>query len=285
MMAALTHVRTTSRLYWIGLYEDSKKWEWFFQVDLAPGIGYCTKRVVGEVMWLLFLFDGLLFISLLGNFLGNLAGLLFVITAPHIPRGAPWGIYIVVFLGVHVLWYSAVTLARYVRARGPGGQWAAVRFVNAYGPPGEKYGFRKVLRIFCGIVTLVGLSIMFYHHLLWLPLCARRVGVVSLCTDVCEGDCIEVCGVHEISEVLPRCERPLIHSRTTYLPPSWLTEAGRSHSNITYAKIQTYRDSLGITHVTTIWATGIQCSGQGSGKICHIEYASPGFELVTDQIH
>jgi hypothetical protein len=61
-------------------------------------------------MWLLFFFDGLLFISLLGNFLGNLAGLLFVITVPHIPRGAPWGIYIVVFLGVHVLWYSAVTL-------------------------------------------------------------------------------------------------------------------------------------------------------------------------------
>ncbi|KAI9448984.1 hypothetical protein BJY52DRAFT_293967 [Lactarius psammicola] len=35
-------------LYWIGLYErDAKKWEWFFQVDLAPGIGYCAKRVIG----------------------------------------------------------------------------------------------------------------------------------------------------------------------------------------------------------------------------------------------
>ncbi|KAH9068043.1 hypothetical protein EDB83DRAFT_675603 [Lactarius deliciosus] len=36
-------------LYWIGLYEqrDAKKWEWFFQVDLAPGIDYYAKRVVG----------------------------------------------------------------------------------------------------------------------------------------------------------------------------------------------------------------------------------------------
>jgi len=35
-------------LYWIGLYEqrDAKKLEWFFRVDLAPAIGYCTKRVV-----------------------------------------------------------------------------------------------------------------------------------------------------------------------------------------------------------------------------------------------
>ena len=34
-----------SRLYWIGLYDerDSKKREWFFQVDLAPAI---AKRIV-----------------------------------------------------------------------------------------------------------------------------------------------------------------------------------------------------------------------------------------------
>ncbi|KAH9175797.1 hypothetical protein EDB89DRAFT_1847158 [Lactarius sanguifluus] len=36
-------------LYWIGLYEqrDARRWEWFFHVDLAPGVGYCAKRVVG----------------------------------------------------------------------------------------------------------------------------------------------------------------------------------------------------------------------------------------------
>ncbi|KAH8988348.1 hypothetical protein EDB92DRAFT_1872102 [Lactarius akahatsu] len=42
-----TEVPTASSLYWIGLYEQRDTWEWFFQVDLAPGIGYCAKRVVG----------------------------------------------------------------------------------------------------------------------------------------------------------------------------------------------------------------------------------------------
>ena len=63
-------------------------------------------------MWLLFFFDGLLFISSLGNFLGNLAVLLFVLSVPHVPRGAPWGIYIGVFVGAHVLWYSMDALVR-----------------------------------------------------------------------------------------------------------------------------------------------------------------------------
>jgi hypothetical protein len=238
-------------LYWVGLYEDSKKWAWFFQVDLAPGIGYYTKRVVGEVMWLLFVFDGLLFISSLGNFLGNLSVLLFLITVPHISRGAPWGIYIVVFVAVHVLWYSAVALARYIRARGPGGQWAIVRFVNAYGPPGEKYGFRMVLRIFCGVVTLVGLSIMFFHYLMWVPLCVRRVKAVTVCTNICEeADCELYCNGYEIVEVLPRCQRPLIHSQTASTP--WMIEAAESSSIITIGTIQKYRNS---SHIEITYPT------------------------------
>ena len=44
----LTEVPMISRLYWIGLYDDSKKWKCFFRVDLAPAIGYCAMRVVGE---------------------------------------------------------------------------------------------------------------------------------------------------------------------------------------------------------------------------------------------
>ena len=46
----LTEVLMVSlaRLCWIGLYKDSDKWKSFFQVDLAPAIGYCAKRVVGE---------------------------------------------------------------------------------------------------------------------------------------------------------------------------------------------------------------------------------------------
>ena len=39
-----------SRLYWVGLYEDSNRFKWFFQVDLTPAIlpaiGYFAKCVV-----------------------------------------------------------------------------------------------------------------------------------------------------------------------------------------------------------------------------------------------
>ena len=38
--------------------------------------------------------------------------------------------------------------------------------------------------IFCGVLALVGLSIMFYLFLVWDPLC--HVGVVTLSNDVCE---------------------------------------------------------------------------------------------------
>ncbi|KAF8261890.1 hypothetical protein EI94DRAFT_748462 [Lactarius quietus] len=31
-------------LYWIGLYEASNKWKWFFEIDFAPAIGYFAKR-------------------------------------------------------------------------------------------------------------------------------------------------------------------------------------------------------------------------------------------------
>jgi hypothetical protein len=61
-------------------------------------------------MWLLFFFDGLLFISSLGNFLGNVAVLLFALSVPHVPHGVPWGIYIGIFVGVHILWYSVDAL-------------------------------------------------------------------------------------------------------------------------------------------------------------------------------
>lgn len=65
-------------------------------------------------MWLLFFFDGLLIIFSLGNFLGNVAVLLFVRSRPHVSRGSPWGIYIGVFACVHVLWYSVNALVRVI---------------------------------------------------------------------------------------------------------------------------------------------------------------------------
>ena len=129
--AALTEVRTTSRLYWIGQYEAlSKKWEWFFQFDLAPAIGYSTKRVVGEgehthnlssrvapalgltrtndhtVTGVIFFLDGLLVVFSLSNFLGNLAVLLLVRSAQGVSCGAEWGVYFGVVTCAHVIWYS-----------------------------------------------------------------------------------------------------------------------------------------------------------------------------------
>jgi hypothetical protein len=61
-------------------------------------------------MWLLFFFDSLLFISSLGNFLGNVAVLLFALSVLHVPCGAPWGIYIGIFVSAHILWYSVDAL-------------------------------------------------------------------------------------------------------------------------------------------------------------------------------
>lgn len=131
----LTEVPTI-RLYWIGLYEEEgpKKWQWFFQDDLAPAIGHCAKRFTGErkhahisphvalvltrtndhtVLWVLFFLDGLIFIFSLSNFLGNLAVLLLVRFFTHdFPIGAQWGVYLGFVVLGHILWYTAGVLVR-----------------------------------------------------------------------------------------------------------------------------------------------------------------------------
>lgn len=99
-------------LYWIGQYEGyTKKLEWFFQFDLAPLIGYCVKRVVGEVVGTLFFLDGLFVITSLSNLLGNLVVHLLVCYRPHdFTHSALWGVYFGVVVSAHVLWYSADAL-------------------------------------------------------------------------------------------------------------------------------------------------------------------------------
>jgi len=174
-------------LYWVGLYEDrdSKKGQWFFQVDLAPAICNFAKRFVGEVLWLLFCLDGLVLISSLSNFLGNLVVLLLVRSVPHFPLGAQWGAYLGFVFCVHILWYSVVALTRRVRARS-GGWQRVLRFVGDHGPVPlpERHGrFRAVgtiARLFCGVI-LVGLSLVIYLHLVWAPLCLRHVGPTIPC--------------------------------------------------------------------------------------------------------
>jgi hypothetical protein len=119
----LTQFLMTSRLYWIGLYEerDAKKWEWFFQVDLAPAIGYFTKRAVGggqltqifdsrmvlvltriTVMGVLASLRGILAISSLSS----LPVFLLAHFVSHVPLDAWLGIYVAFAVCAHFLWHS-----------------------------------------------------------------------------------------------------------------------------------------------------------------------------------
>jgi len=141
-------------LYWIGLYEerDAKKWEWFFQVDLAPAIGYCTKRAIGGVMGVLSSLRGTLAITSLSSspvfLLAHLVS--------HVPLDAWLGIYVAFALCVHFLWHST----RRVRAR----VWVwqcAMRFVDDYGPGvplEERYEWLgavgAIVGFFCGMALV-----------------------------------------------------------------------------------------------------------------------------------
>ena len=116
----LTRFLMTSRLYWIGLYEerDVKKWEWFFKVDLAPAIGYCTKRAVrgGQifdsrvvlvlmqitVMGVLFSLRGALAITSLSS----LPVFLLAHFVSHVPLDAWLGIYVAFAICAQFLWHS-----------------------------------------------------------------------------------------------------------------------------------------------------------------------------------
>lgn len=204
-------------LYWVGLYEEEgpKKWQWFFQADLAPAIGYCAKRFIGELLWLLFFLDGLGFIFLLSNFLGNLAVLLLVRFFPHFPHGAQWGVYIGFVVLAHILWYLIGTLTRRARTRVRAWQ-RAVRFVADYGPAPrvEQCGwFRAVgttMRLFCG-VALVVLSLMIYYYLAWAPLCVRPVVLLRPCVS---GQLNGSCFVDD--DLDSRCTRGLVRLYSLY---------------------------------------------------------------------
>jgi len=151
-------------LYWIGLYEqrDEIKWEWFFQVDLAPAIGYCTNRVVGGVMLPLLFLDGLFVFTLsLSSLLCMLASYLLNHYLPDWD-GSFWGAY----LGA--VTYFCMNLTREARRRTRAWQ-RAMCFVDEYGPGAplpKRYGWfglgfgavGTVLGLLCGI-ALVGLPL------------------------------------------------------------------------------------------------------------------------------
>ncbi|KAH9034190.1 hypothetical protein EDB85DRAFT_1021401 [Lactarius pseudohatsudake] len=84
-------------LYWMGQYEqrDSR----FFQVDLAPGIGYCAKRVVGGAMGVPFCFSG----AFTAVSLSNSAVIPLEHFFPQVPVGAWFGVVIGFYVSAYNL--------------------------------------------------------------------------------------------------------------------------------------------------------------------------------------
>ncbi|KAF8266038.1 hypothetical protein EI94DRAFT_242838 [Lactarius quietus] len=129
-------------LYWVGLYEsrDSKKWGWFFQVDLAPGICTFSKHVVGGALWLLFFDNNLFIISLNGSVSGLLAGLLSYFPS-HMSVVGKLGIILGIIVLVFGFQYCIGVLTRQVRAQAWASRWA-IDLVDNYGhgaPLAERY--------------------------------------------------------------------------------------------------------------------------------------------------
>lgn len=141
-------------LYWIGLYEqrNAKRWEWFYKVDLAPAIAYCTKRVFGGVMGVLFSLRGTLAITSLSS----LPVFLLARFVSHVPLDAWFGVYVGVTVCAHFFWHWT----RRVRARVWGWRWA-MGFVDDYGPGAplaERYEWfgavGAMVGFFCGIALV-----------------------------------------------------------------------------------------------------------------------------------
>ncbi|KAN0127279.1 hypothetical protein V8E53_014883 [Lactarius tabidus] len=152
-------------LYWIGLYEEkhTNKWEWFFRADLAPAIGYCTKRIVGGAMGVLFSLRGTLAITSLSSLPVFLLAHFF----SHVPLDAWLGIYIGFALFALFLWHST----RRTRARVQ--RWRrAMGFVDDYGPGAplrEGYEWSgavgAIVGFFCGIALVWSPLTVVYFYL------------------------------------------------------------------------------------------------------------------------
>jgi len=139
-------------LYWLGLYEDSIKWKWFFQFDLAPAIGYCAMRAVAEFIWLVLEFGD-------GPIVGSLCLWLFCLFAyvlgchfPHvsISLGAVFAVQFSLGLCALLTWRVLRRIARPVLDRG---RECAMGFVDIYRPKRYEWSgaVGTIVRFFCRI--------------------------------------------------------------------------------------------------------------------------------------
>jgi len=147
-------------LYWLGLYEGSSKWKWFFQVDFAPALGYCAMRAVAEFIWLLFDLDGLPIVSSLINSLNWLFVYVSVCYLPHVSPLSGAGIAVGFSI---VFWTMLIGLVVRLTARRVlnRGRKCAMGFVDIYAPSArhaERYeSFGAVgtrVRFVCGIALI-----------------------------------------------------------------------------------------------------------------------------------
>jgi len=129
-------------LYWIGLQEQrkAKKWEWFFESDLAPTIGYCTIGIMHSIgqaialVLLIFLNMPSLFLALLVSCLmSSWFFYLLYLSEMHFCLGAKLGIVLGTYISVSLLFLGVNALTRRVQARA----WVtqrAMRFADSYEP-------------------------------------------------------------------------------------------------------------------------------------------------------
>jgi len=141
-------------LYWIGLYEAtcSKKWEWFFQVDLTPAICYSFLRFVGGVLGVIFALQGTLAIT-------SLCSIPIFLLAHFIPRlslDICLVVYICFTLCVHYFWMRTRRLRVWMRVR-----QFMVHFIQTDGlsaPLSEQHEWSgtigMTLGFFCGIALV-----------------------------------------------------------------------------------------------------------------------------------
>jgi len=141
-------------LYWLGLYEDSIKWKWFFQFDLAPAIGYCAMRAVAEFIWLLFYFGSSPIFASLCLLLIRLFQHMQICYFPHLFPFASVAFTVSTCLCLLLLLIVFRRIARRVIDRE---LERLVGFVHIYGPGTsrtELYGWSgavgTIVRFFCG---------------------------------------------------------------------------------------------------------------------------------------
>jgi len=171
-------------LYWIRLQEQrkAKKWEWFFESDLAPAIGYCTIGImhsIGQaiVLVLVVLLNmPSLFLALLGSFLmSSWVFYLLYHSEIHFRLGAKLGIVLGTYVVVSFLFFGVDALTRRVQARA----WArqrAMRFLDNYAPGvlvTAGYGGFDVVGIMVGSFCVIAL----YMVLFVLVVCGLCLGL------------------------------------------------------------------------------------------------------------